>query len=61
MTEKEDWSHRLQFLREAHKRQHALVEALEAERAPERSIIEAKRKKLQLKDQIAHIEQLQGT
>lgn len=47
---------RLEILKKDHARQHDIVESLEAEKAPEKFIKEAKKKKLQLKDQIAQIE-----
>jgi hypothetical protein len=51
------------FLKEQHKKQDKLIEALEAERAPELSIKNHKRLKLSIKDEIAAIEnelQLKG-
>tara|TARA_R100000951_G_C2494014_1_gene135345 strand:- start:191 stop:388 length:198 start_codon:yes stop_codon:yes gene_type:complete len=48
--------HRIRILKDQHKHQHNLVEALEAERAPEEAIAKAKRKKLSLKDEIVSIE-----
>jgi hypothetical protein len=45
----------LRFLKEQHKKQDKLIEALEAERAPELSIKNHKRVKLSIKDEIATI------
>ena len=50
------WTRRLEVLQDAHKLQHQMVEALEAEKAPDHIVSEAKKKKLQLKDQINEIE-----
>lgn len=47
---------RLRFLKDQHKRQHAIVEALEAEKAPEETIKNHKRLKLSIKDEIAELE-----
>lgn len=56
-----NWARRLEVLKDAHKLQHQMVEALEAEKAPDHIVSEAKRKKLQLKDQITEIEiQMKG-
>lgn len=54
--DRNDKLHRIQILKDRHKHMHSLVEALEAERAPEESITKAKREKLNLKDEIASIE-----
>jgi hypothetical protein len=51
-----NWQRRLEVLKAAHKHQHAIVESLEAEKAPHDAISSAKKKKLQLKDQITEIE-----
>lgn len=47
---------RLRFLQNNHKKQHAIIEALEAEKAPEETIKNHKRLKLSLKDEIAELE-----
>lgn len=47
---------RLEFLKAKHAKQHSIVEALEAENAPETAISTAKRLKLSMKDEIAAIE-----
>lgn len=47
---------RLEFIKAQHKKQHAIVEALEADKAPEEAIANAKRLKLSMKDEIAAIE-----
>ena len=52
----QDWIARLELLKTKHKKQHAIVDSLEAEKAPDKFIIEAKRIKLRLKDEIASIE-----
>jgi hypothetical protein len=52
----EDQITRLELLKAKHKKQHAIVEALETERVAEHYITEAKRIKLRLKDEIASIE-----
>ena len=44
-----NWQRRLEVLKAAHKHQHAIVESLEAEKAPNDAISSAKKKKLQLK------------
>lgn len=57
----EDFTKRLEWLKASHKHQHQIVEALIGEKAPDASIIEAKKRKLLIKDQIAEIElQMQG-
>lgn len=57
----EDYGKRLEWLKASHKHQHSLVEALEAEKAPDTSIMSAKKKKLIIKDQIAQLElKMQG-
>lgn len=52
----QDWVARLELLKSKHKKQHAIVDSLEAEKAPDKYITEAKRIKLRLKDEIASIE-----
>lgn len=47
---------RLEFLKKQHEKQHKIVEALEAEKAPEEAIKQQKRIKLAIKDEIAQIE-----
>lgn len=47
---------RLAYLKEKHKKAHALVEALEGEKAPEDVVNQQKRIKLSIKDEIAAIE-----
>lgn len=49
---------RLNYLKQKHKNQHSIVEALEAEKAPDDSISAAKRVKLSIKDEIFSIETL---
>lgn len=51
----EDWTLRLKTLEDAHRHQHAIVESLEAENAPEEIIKSAKVKKLALKDEIERL------
>lgn len=51
----EDWTIRLRHLEDAHRHQHRIVEALEAEKAPSNAIYDAKKRKLELKDQIEQI------
>lgn len=46
---------RLEFLEDAHAHQHKLVEALEAEKAPDEVVTKAKKEKLRIKDMIAHL------
>lgn len=50
-----DWTIRLRHLEDAHRHQHKIVEALEAEKAPGNVVYDAKKKKLELKDQIEQI------
>jgi len=53
--------HRLESLYDKHKKQHQVVEVLEAEKAPASMITKAKKEKLKLKDEITRIEnQLHG-
>lgn len=47
---------RLEYIKAKHKKQHAIVEALEADKAPEETIAKAKRLKLSMKDEISAIE-----
>jgi hypothetical protein len=55
---KEEWTQRLNHLEEAHAHQHSIVEALEAENAPDDVIKKAKVVKLNLKDQIEMLKEL---
>lgn len=54
--DRNDKLHRIQILKDRHKHIHSLVEALEAERAPEEFITKTKKEKLKLKDEIVSIE-----
>jgi hypothetical protein len=54
--EKESRLKRLEYIKTQHKKQHAIVEALEGEKAPEESIAYAKRLKLSMKDEIVALE-----
>lgn len=54
--DKETRLQRLEFLRSQHQKQHDIVEALEADKAPEETITRAKRLKLSIKDEITSIE-----
>lgn len=47
---------KLKFLKDQHKRQHDIIEALEAEKAPEEVIKRHKKLKLAIKDEIAELE-----
>ena len=47
---------RLDFLKRKHKEVHAMVEALEAKKAPEQNIKHQKQIKLSIRDEIASIE-----
>jgi hypothetical protein len=47
---------RLEYIKTKHKKQHAIVEALEADKAPEEMVNKAKRLKLSMKDEISAIE-----
>jgi hypothetical protein len=47
---------RLKYLREQHKKIHDIVESLEAEKAPEKTILRQKKAKLSVKDEIAVLE-----
>ena len=51
----DSWNKRLMSLEEAHRYQHSIVEALEAENAPDDIVKKAKIVKLNLKDQIEEI------
>ena len=51
-------NHRIETLKTRHKKQHSLVEALEAENAPDLSIKNAKIEKLKIKDEITALELL---
>ncbi len=46
------------WLIQKHNHQHAMVEALEAEKAPEESIKRAKIEKLKLKDEIENLKRM---
>ena len=46
------------WLEKKHKHQHAIVESLEAEKAPEESIKRAKIEKLKLKDEIENLKRM---
>lgn len=48
--------HRLEIVKSQHKKQHKIVESLEAENAPEQVIAKAKRLKLSMKDEISSLE-----
>ena len=58
MKTKEDIQYRLDFVTNEHTKLHKTVEALEAEKAPEKSIKAAKVKKLKLKDEIEYLSSL---
>lgn len=47
---------KLKFLKDQHKRQHDIIEALEAEKAPEEVIKRHKKIKLAIKDEIVELE-----
>jgi hypothetical protein len=47
---------RLNYIKIKHEKQHEIVEALEAENAPEEAIAKAKKLKLSIKDEIFAIE-----
>ena len=49
---------RLNYIKQKHKKQHDIVEALEAEKAPDDAISCAKRVKLSMKDEISSLETL---
>jgi hypothetical protein len=48
---------RLKHLEDAHKHQHAIVEALIAEKAPDQHISKAKKEKLRIKDMITTLKE----
>lgn len=54
----EDRKHRIKLLTTRHKDLHNKVEALEAEKAPEKYIKSFKVEKLKLKDEIVYLEKL---
>lgn len=54
---KEKLESRVLFLKDLHKTQHKIIEALEAERAPEEIIARHKKLKLSIKDEIYSLEQ----
>jgi hypothetical protein len=53
---KENDEYRLELLKKRHKHLHAVVEALEAEKAPEKHTKKIKVEKLSVKDEITKIE-----
>lgn len=53
---KENDEYRLELLKKRHKHLHATVEALEAEKAPEKHTKKAKVEKLNVKDEITKLE-----
>jgi len=54
----EDIEYRLKLITNEHARQHKVVEALEAEKAPDKHVKAAKVKKLKLKDEIEYLSNL---
>jgi hypothetical protein len=58
MKTKEDIEYRLNLITKQHAKQHQMVEALEAEKAPEKHVKAAKVKKLKLKDEIEYLSSL---
>jgi hypothetical protein len=56
----ENKKHRLELLQKKHDLQHSMVEALEAEKAPEKTINRAKQEKLALKDEITTLKKELG-
>jgi hypothetical protein len=48
---------RLKHLEDAHKHQHAIVEALIGEKAPDQHISKAKKEKLRIKDMITTLKE----
>lgn len=54
----QDRIHRISLLEKRHKELHDRVEALEAEKAPEKYIKDFKIKKLKLKDEITYLEKV---
>lgn len=53
----EDYTHRLGLLKDRHKNLHSVIEALEAEKAPDKYIKKFKVDKLKLKDEISIIQE----
>jgi len=53
----EDYTHRLELLKDRHKNLHSVIEALEAEKAPDKYIKKFKVDKLKLKDEISIIQE----
>lgn len=53
----EDYKHRLGLLKDRHKNLHSVIEALEAEKAPDKYIKKFKVDKLKLKDEISIIQE----
>lgn len=53
----EDYTHRLGLLEDRHKNLHSVIEALEAEKAPDKYIKKFKVDKLKLKDEISIIQE----
>ena len=47
--------HRIEFLEKKHKELHNLIEALEAENAPDASVTKLKKEKLAVKDEIERL------
>ncbi len=58
MKTAEDIKYRLELVTKEHANQHKMIEALEAEKAPDKSIKAAKVKKLKLKDEIMYLSNL---
>ena len=58
MKTAEDVEYRLNLITKEHARLHKTIEALEAEKAPEKHIKSAKVKKLKLKDEMAYLSNL---
>jgi hypothetical protein len=58
MKTAEDIEYRLNLITNEHARQHKVVEALEAEKAPDKHVKAAKVKKLKLKDEIEYLSNL---
>lgn len=55
MTTQEKLTSYVESLKQQHKQLHAIVEALEAEKAPSKMITLRKKEKLEIKDKIAQI------
>lgn len=53
-----DVEYRLNLITKEHAKQHKMVEALEAEKAPDKHVKAAKVKKLKLKDEIEYLSNL---